>query len=161
MPLELQIIRASEFVRMGPKNHLDMDETKLALVLLARACRQRGIDQAMMDLRQVAIPEKPLFTPTQIAELVNTFQHAGFGHEQRLAILYRSDPHHGARMFAFISKMRGIQVHAFQDFEEAVQWLSEPRGAARLPGQEVPIRVARKSASHVKISRARQLARGA
>ena len=86
MPLELQIIRASEFVRMGPKNHLDMDETKLALVLLARACRQRGIDQAMMDLRQVAIPEKPLFTPTQIAELVNTFQHAGFGHEQRLAI---------------------------------------------------------------------------
>ena len=161
MPLELQIIRASEFVRMGPKNRLDMDETKLALVLLARACRQRGIEQAMLDLREVPIPEKPFFTPTQIAELVNTFQHAGFGNEQRLAILYRSDPHHGARMFAFISKMRGIQVHAFQDFEEAVQWLSEPRGVARPTGQEVPIRVARKSASQVKISRARQLARGA
>ncbi len=160
MPLELQIIRASEFVRVDPKNHLDMHETKKALVLLARACCQRGIDQAMMDLRQVPIPEKPLFTPTQIAELVNTFQHAGFGNQQRLAILYRSDPHHGARMFAFISKMRGCQVQAFQDFERALQWLSEVRAALRESGQEVPVHVAPKSSTRVKVSRPGTHARG-
>src|SRR5436190_7556159 len=140
MPLELQIIRASEFVRLGPQEHLDMDETKKSLELIARACRKRGIDQALMDLRHLPIPEKPLFTPAQLAALVDTFLEAGFSENQRLAILYRSDPFHGARMFAFISKMRGRQVSAFTEFEEAVQWLSELNRSPQERGEEVQIR---------------------
>jgi hypothetical protein len=139
MPVELQIIRASEFVRIGPENHLDMEESRKALVLIAKACRLRGLDQALLDLRQLPIPDKPLFTPTELAELVDTFKQAGFGKNQRLAILYRSDPHHGARMFAFISKMRGCQVKAFQDFEQAMTWLSEMKKDAPESGIAVPI----------------------
>jgi hypothetical protein len=125
MPLELQIIRASAFVRLGPKNVLDLDETKNALILLTQDCKKRGIGQALMDLRAVPIPDKPFFTATQLAILVDTFVGAGFSPDERLAILYKSDPHHGARIFAFISAMRGCQVRAFDDFEKALQWLSE------------------------------------
>jgi len=77
MPLELQIIRASEFVRLGARGHLDMEGTKEALRELARACRKRGLDRALLDLRELPIPAKPFFTPSQLASLVGTFPKPG------------------------------------------------------------------------------------
>jgi hypothetical protein len=62
-------------------------------------------------------------------------------------VLYGSDPHHRARLFAFIAKLRGWSVQAFDNFEEAVTWLS---GAGSDPSEteteyhpgvkEVPVR---------------------
>ena len=140
MPIELQIIRASEFVCLNPQGHLDFDATKEALAILARACRKRGIGRAMMDIRALPMPAKPLFTSSQLAALVGTFREAGFARQDRLAVLYRSDPHGGARMFAFLSIIRGWQVRAFGDFEEALLWLSEQKERRIERGeQEVPI----------------------
>src|SRR6476659_7893237 len=102
MPLELQIIRASEFVRLGASELLNFAESKKALQLLAQACRKRGVDRALVDLRDLPVPPKPLFTTAELAGLLETFREAGFGRQQRLAILHREDPHHGARRFAFI-----------------------------------------------------------
>jgi hypothetical protein len=51
MPQDLQIIRASEFVRFGAHGHFNLAVSKAALAVVAVACRKRGIDQAMMDLR--------------------------------------------------------------------------------------------------------------
>jgi hypothetical protein len=140
MPFELQIIRAAEFVRLGPHGHLDLAGSKAALAALALACQKRGLNQALLDLRALPVPPKPLFSPAELAALVETFKEVGFGPRQRLAVLYRSDPHQGARMFAFISRMRGWQVRAFEDFEHAVLWLSEQQyeRPAR-EGQTIPI----------------------
>ena len=139
MPLDLQIIRTNEFVRIGPTGHLDFEASKSALALLARACRKRGVHRAVLDIRELPIPAQPLFTPSELADLVQTFREAGFTREQRLAVLYRTDPHHGARMFAFISAMRGWQVRAFDDFEKALLWLSDDKNCE--PGeQDVPVR---------------------
>src|SRR5258705_341866 len=102
MPLELQIIRASEFVSLGAHERLDFDESKKALALLARACRKRGVHRAVLDLRDLPVPDKPLFTPDQLAALVETFREAGFTRRQRLAVLYREDKYYGVRLFAFI-----------------------------------------------------------
>src|SRR5882757_5222142 len=110
MPLELQVIRASEFVRLDPDEHLDFAASKQALQTLAQACKKRGLDRALLDLRALPVPTTPLFTPTQLAALIGTFREAGFGRHQRLAVLYRSDPHGGARTFAFIGRIQGWQV---------------------------------------------------
>jgi hypothetical protein len=142
MALELQIIRASEFVRLGAQGHFDLPASKAALAELAAACRKRGIHQALLDLRALHPGPKPVFSPTDLIELVNTFREVGFTHEQRLAILYQSDPHHRARLFAFLSIVRGWNVQAFGDFEQALVWLSgDPEHPA----------VARRSASEKKI----------
>jgi hypothetical protein len=125
MPQELQIIRASEFIRFGAHGHFDLAASKAALAELVRACRKRGIDQAMMDLRALHPGPKPVFTPADLAALVSTFREIGFTHEQRLAVLYGADPHHRARLFAFLSTMHGWSVRAFGDFEKALLWLSE------------------------------------
>jgi hypothetical protein len=127
MPQELQIIRASEFVRMGAQGNFDLAASKVALAELAAACRKRGIPHAMLDLRALHPGPKPVFSPSDLAELVNTFREVGFTHQERLAILYGSDPHHRARLFAFLSAMHGWAVRAFGDFEEALLWLSSPQ----------------------------------
>ena len=118
MPLELQVVRASEFVRLGAEGHLDFGASKEALQTLARACWKRGLKRALLDLRALPIPPKPVFTPSQLAALVEVFGGAGFTRKHRLAVLYRIDLHGGARMFAFISRRRGWQVQAFGDFEK-------------------------------------------
>jgi hypothetical protein len=155
MPLELQIIRAGEFVRLGARDHLSLEASREALVDLVRACRKRGVDSALLDLRELAIPARPLFTPTELASLVGTFHQEGFGQNQRLAVLYRSDPHHGARHLAFVSSMKGWQVRAFGEFEDALNWLSEAE-PTQLASRElsVPIHVANRKVE-VKGRRAR------
>jgi hypothetical protein len=150
MPIDLHIIRASEFVRLSAQGHLDFKASKEALAVIAQACRKRGVHRALLDLRALPIPPKPVFTPSELAALVATFREAGFTRRQRLAVLYRADPHKGARLFAFISIMRGWHVRAFGDFEEALLWLSEDEQGARLDRgeQEVPIQfVKRKGAA--------------
>jgi hypothetical protein len=123
-PIELQIIRANEFVCLDANELLDFEATKKVLQGLALACRKRGLDRAMLDLRAVPVPAKPHFTLEELAELVATFAQAGFTRHQRLAILYQHDVYGGVRNFAFFSKMHGLQVQAFHDFEEALYWLS-------------------------------------
>jgi len=144
MPVELQIIRASEFVRLDPHELLDFEASKQALQAIARACLKRGVCQAIIDLRQLTTPAKPLFTKTELASLVLIFRDAGFSEQGRLAILYRQDIHGGIRDFAFISRLRGMHVQAFTDFEAALQWLSEDdQTATETRKGEIPISISK------------------
>ena len=141
MSLELQIIRASEFIRLGAHGHFDLAASQAALTELAGACRKRGIDRALMDLRALQPGLKPVFSRADLLTLINKFCEAGFTRQQRLAILYSSDPHRRARLFAFLSTLHGWTVRAFGDFEEALLWLSGGHGAtarhSRAPGEKL------------------------
>lgn len=137
----LDIIRASEFIRLDTREHLDFAASKHVLESLAFACRKRGLDCAMLDLRKLPELDKPHFTTVELSKLIGAFRDAGFSRRQRLAILYRRDVYGGIRTFAFLSKMRGLQVQAFDDFEKAIFWLSEGQEdfAERRGGIPVPI----------------------
>jgi hypothetical protein len=79
---------------------------------------------------------------TELAALVGTFREAGFTRQQRLAILYCQDVHGGIRNFAFISRLRGLHVQAFNDFEGAFHWLSNhPESRVARSEQGVPVRI--------------------
>ena len=143
MPVELQVIRASEFIRLNADEVLDFKATTQVLEGLARACRIRGLNCALLDLRSIPIPARPQFTTTELAALVGAFRKAGFSRQQRLAILYHHDVHGGIRGFAFISRIRGLQVQAFSDYEQAMHWLTGEADAPTVPRDEeisVPIK---------------------
>lgn len=144
MPLELQVIRANEFVCLDADEHLDFEASKRALQGLAEACRKRGLDRAMLDLRGLPVLPRPHFTAAELAALVGTFRDAGFTRQQRLAIVYDHDVHSIIRNFAFFSKMRGMQVQAFNRFENAIYWLSEKNSDE--PHSGVPIPIAKREA---------------
>jgi len=143
MPLELQIIRAHEFIRLGAQGHFDLAASKIALAELAHACRERGICQAMMDLRALRPGPKPEFSPADVAALVSTFQEVGFTQKDRLAVLYHSDPHKRARLFAFLGTMHGWSVRAFGDFADALTWLSSEEAATTVAERPIPKRLAK------------------
>jgi len=77
MPIELQVIRASEFIRLDARARLDLEQSKKVLEALAYACRKRGLDRAMVDLRALPFLPRPQFTPTELATLVATFRDPG------------------------------------------------------------------------------------
>jgi hypothetical protein len=103
---------------------VDAKASKQRIAELAKACKERGLDRVMLDVRDLQFGPVPVFTPAELAAVVDTFREMGFSHPQRLAVLYKVDPHHGARMFAFISRERGWNVKAFDNYEDAIQWLA-------------------------------------
>jgi len=144
MSWQIELIRAAEFVRLGPEGEFNLSASKAALAAVAAACRKRGVDNAILDLRALQPGPKPVFTTTDLLELVNTFPAAGFTKRLRLAILYRSDPHKRARLFAFVSTLHGWKVSAFANFEQALAWLTncdERAEAADEASAGKPIRI--------------------
>ena len=141
MAVELHVIRASDFVRFDADQHLNFEESKRVLEELALACRKRGLDRAMVDLRDLPVPDKPRFTAAELALMVGAFCAAGFSGRHRLAILYRQDVYGTIRSFSSIGQMRGLHVQAFDDYDTAMHWLWKPTGkpAECKPGAEVPI----------------------
>ena len=139
MPIELNLIRASEFVRLDADEHIDFEASKRTLQDLAIACWKRGIGRAMLDIRDIPIPDKPRFTHSELAAMAGAFREAGFTRQQRLAILYKIDVYGGVRNFTFFSKLRGLQVQAFDDFEAAFYWLTDERSAELMRGEDIPI----------------------
>jgi hypothetical protein len=128
MPWDLHVIQASEFVRVNAADHLDVETSKELLQSIALACVKRGVSRALLDLRPVPESPAPRFTVNELDILIRTFAAAGFNSGQRLAVLYAKDVHGGARKFAFIGRMRGLKVHAFSEFEEAITWLWRDAG---------------------------------
>jgi hypothetical protein len=127
MPLELQlqVIRASDFVRVSPQSgRPDFERSKTTLWDLARACRERGVHRALLDLRDVQPEPTPFFTHEQLMALVRLFHDVGFSNDQRLAVLYTTDPHDGVKFFAAISRESGWNVKAFADYEQGLNWLA-------------------------------------
>jgi len=120
MSVQLEIIRAAEFIRFGTKGEFDLLASCAALHSLAEACKRRGMSRALLDARNA----RAELSPNELAALVNAFCDIGFSRDLRLAILHAADRYQRARLFAFISRIKGWSVRAFGDFEQAMFWLS-------------------------------------
>ena len=153
MSMELQIIRAHEFIRLGAHGKFDLAASKAVLAELVGACLKRGISRALLDLRALRPGPKPVFSSKDLVAIVKTYEEIGFTRQHKLAVLYASDPHRRAREFAFISRLRGWNVRAFDNFEEAFEWLALrgpdkadtaiaalPPGARQIPLRSIPKR---------------------
>lgn len=142
MPVDLQIIRACEFVRVGAQGEFDFERTREVLEILAAACRRRGVERALMDVRGATSN----LTPKDLAGLVSAFGRAANSKRLRLAIVHTGRQNYRAKLFVFFGAIRGLKARACEDFEEALMWLSAEDGAvtaadaAKAPNHAVPIR---------------------
>jgi len=118
--LEVQLIRAREFIRVGPQGHLDLERSRAILSKLTAACRRRGIRRALLDVRDL----RSNFGPEELSELIRMFKEIGLPHVRRLALLHSGDPARRVRTLAMIASLRGWAVRAFDDFEAAFEWLA-------------------------------------
>ena len=132
MAHELHVIKAGDFVRAGPEGALDVDASAEVLRSLAAALVSRGIDKAILDVRKMHI--EPPSTYTQLYQLARVFQQAGFGPGHRLAVVVSPDRYDKADFFAMTAAGRGWNAYAFDNFEEAFEWLTEEVPIERHPG---------------------------
>jgi hypothetical protein len=121
--MDLELIRAGEFIRLNATGTFDLTASKLALIRIAHACQKRGIDRAIFDLRELDPLPKARLSRADLTALINSFPYLGFSRTNRLALLYEADPHGRARLFEFITSMHGWQVRGFRNFEDAMFWL--------------------------------------
>jgi hypothetical protein len=97
MPFNLQIIRASDFVRLNGKGEYDQEETRRALTGIAMTCVGSGIHCALIDTREA----RSDMQMNDLYELAQTFKEMGFQKDHRLAIPHRSRSGVRVEFFAF------------------------------------------------------------
>lgn len=141
MPVDIEIIRACEFVRFGTQGEFDFESTRAVLLKLIDACGKRNIERALLDIREAS----SRLTRDDLMALVNVFGESVVSKRLRVAILHTSRQTHRAKLFAFLNVISGRHVRAFETFEKGLVWLSKARGEedseAAAGGQPVPIRV--------------------
>ena len=123
MPFHLSVVRAGEFVRCGTHGSIHLGESRRILLSLADALFRRGVDKAILDLRNNTID--PPLTYAQLYELASTFRVAGFGARQRLALIVPPDRYSKAQFFAICASEGRWNCLPFCTFEEALDWLAE------------------------------------
>ena len=74
MSVQLEIIRAAEFIRFGTKGEFDLVASCATLHSLAEACERRGMNRALLDGRNA----RAELSPNELAALVNAFVEIGF-----------------------------------------------------------------------------------
>ena len=118
MPFNLQIVKTSDFVKLNAQGQLDVQQSHDVLAGLAKVCIDRGIDCALLDVRDM----KSALKLNDLHALAKAFQEMGFREHHRLAVLHRYNAGERAEMFAMFATDRGWNVRAFEEYEEAIEW---------------------------------------
>ncbi|HZN67533.1 MAG TPA: hypothetical protein VFB66_19750 [Tepidisphaeraceae bacterium] len=123
MPQELHVIKAGDFLRCSGEGGIDFETSRGVLKSFAEALVSRGVQKAVLDIRKIY--GNPPATYTQLYHLAKAFREAGFGEAHKLAVLVSPDRHDKAEFFAICASGRGWNAWAFDDFEDAFEWLTE------------------------------------
>jgi hypothetical protein len=134
MPHALHVIHAGEFIRSDPEGTLDMQQSRRVLFELATALVERGVDRAILDVRRARL--NPPATYAQLYELARAFRQACFNDRHRLAVLHPLNRVDKAEFLADCMSGDGWNAAAFDNFEEAFDWLT--RGDHRDLHQPAP-----------------------
>jgi hypothetical protein len=142
MPVDIEIIRASEFVRLGTHGKFDFKGTRAVLLKMIAACGKRHISRALIDIRDAS----STLTRDDLVALVKVFGESVVSKRLRVAILHKSGQGDRAKLFAFLNAVQGRFMCAFETFEKALCWLSTEMDSDRQPGasaQAMPIHTAK------------------
>jgi hypothetical protein len=129
MPHDIRIVRSQDFVRLDAAGKPDFAQSCRVLAGLAQTCVERDIALALLDARDIT----PGLTMTELYQLAHAFHEIGFRHNHRLAVLHRYGSADRADFFAMCAKDRGFEVGAFDNYEEAIDWLNRPREERNVP----------------------------
>ena len=82
---------------------------------------------ALLDVRDLYSSA----TLNDLYMLAHAFHEMGFRQDHRLAVLHRYNSAERADFFAMCAQDRGFDVGAFDNFEDAIDWLNRPRESLR------------------------------
>lgn len=123
MAANINIVPASEFLVGNAEGEMDLEQTRAHLLQLLRTAAISGTANILLDVREA----KSRMRAFELFSLVSLFDKMVPLFAGRLAILNcPKDAFNRAEFFSMCAQHRGFQVEAFQEYEDAVQWLYPP-----------------------------------
>jgi hypothetical protein len=120
MDLNLRLIRANDFLKTRPTGEYDLEMTKRLLLKIAQENSSPIKYDILIDVRAAT----GNLTVFDITELVQVMIENRDSFRSRLVILTSLGRQFDNAMFmALYAGNRGFQVGAFNEFEEAINWL--------------------------------------
>lgn len=124
MDVKYKIISAKDFIKTNPSGDIDLDQSKKILVELAAITHPPADYEILFDIRQTNVNRVLSFWAT--VEIAKEFCRHRDAFRNKVAFLCRDDKQFDRAKFTqLFTTNRGLQVAAFRDFEEAIDWLAE------------------------------------
>ena len=119
MPRNIKVISAPEFIRAQPEGRVNLEAAEAMLKEIAEAGEGLESFHVLVDTRRVsgALEAAELW---HLAQKLVSYRRT-FGH--RTAVLCPLEKFDNTRFFALCAENRGINVHAFTSYEDAMEWL--------------------------------------
>jgi len=119
MPNKVKVISAGDFIRAQPEGKINLEEAEGLLKQIAEKAGGLEDYQVMVDIRNA----NSRLTPAELFSLARTVAQHRRREGTRTAILCPFERFDKARFFALCAENRGVNIHAFTDYEEAMEWL--------------------------------------
>ena len=125
MDLNLRLIHTKDFLKTTPTGELDLETSKRLILKFALEHPSPGQYDVLVDTRQT-IGRLTLF---DMAEMVNVMiEHRGSFRSKVVVLTSHGYQFDHAKFMELYANNRGFQVGAFDDFEEAMNWLMTSNG---------------------------------
>ena len=122
MDLNIRLIHSRDFIRTTPEGDLDLAKSKEIILRLAVENAAPGQYDILIDIRGTT--KRKRLSLFDVANLVQVMIDHRESFRSRLAILVEpGERFDDAKFMEMYAGNRGFQVGAFNDFEEAMDWL--------------------------------------
>ena len=120
LTLKLHVIHAKDFVKMTPNGELDFDSTRDLLIEVASMDTPASELEVLIDFRQA----RAELTTTDIWYLAAELDKHRHLFQEKIALLISTEGNFdNAKFFELCATNRGLEVGAFNSYEEAINWL--------------------------------------
>jgi hypothetical protein len=122
-----KIIQAKDFLKAKPSGEIDLAQSKKILGDIADMAGTTGEYDILIDVREVF----GNLTPADVGELVEELGRHRQAFRNKIAVLARDDEQFNKAVFGEMCanmSMHSFKLSAFNDYEEATEWLQAGSG---------------------------------
>lgn len=120
MKAEIKFVKTKDFIKTTASGQLSLEQSKKVLSEIARLNTPDDLHDILVDIRNTL----PGLSLSDIYELVTEVGNHRQAFRKKIAILLgEQHDFDKARFLEMCASNRGYNVNAFDDFEEAVNWL--------------------------------------
>lgn len=119
MAIDVRLVQTRDFIRTTANGELDLNVSKELMRRTAEEMKSTPIRRILLDSRQAVAH----WSPTTLYEVAVVFTEDPAFRNTRVAILTRHERVDNARFLSLVANSRGAQMMAFDDFEDAIDWL--------------------------------------
>jgi hypothetical protein len=125
MHVNFRIIQAKDFVKIKPRGGVDLEESKKVLSQLAEMEQVLGGYEILLDVREAYGD----LNKDDLWELVLELGKHRAAFRNKIAVLARTDEQFNKAVFMELcAAISGFKILAFDDFEQATNWLHSTDG---------------------------------